>query len=114
MVVDKKPVNPLIESIHERRIDRPDSWRSRGYGGGASSYYKRDWHPIAAAVAAMAVLLQQKNHRWNKGEKLLYKRALAAARHPCCPTCGKPMSESAVTHEGQVRKSWFCATDQNL
>lgn len=109
--------NPLSEAIDERDIERPDTiYRFRGKNRKkAPSHSKRDWHPIAAAVATLGSLLSQKGHRWNKGEKLLYRRAVLSVKHPCCPTCGKPMNESAVTTDfGLVHKSWYCERDQNL
>lgn len=106
--------NPLIKIIHERYVDRPGSLLI-----GSPSFHKRpkrmDWHPVAAAVAKLGALLEQKGHRWNKGEKLLYRRAVLSVKHPCCPTCGKPMTENVITDlDGVNRKSWFCAVDQNF
>lgn len=112
-------INPLREVIHEQRCDRPDSIhrrtdKNRG-GPGKYATFKRDWHPISAAVAMLGSLLCQKGHSWNKGQKLMYRKAINASIYPCCPTCGKPMNENIVTTlDGVTRKSWFCAVDPNL
>jgi len=115
MAVTSESVNPLIDAIHERDIERPDSLKRCPKNGGVGSYTKREWHPVAAAVATLAAMLHQKGHRWNRHQKLLYRRAILSVKHPCCPTCGKPMTESVtVTTDGVVHKSWYCETDQNL
>lgn len=113
--MDERPVNPLSAIIHERYIERPDSInRCSPNRRSAPGHYKLDWHPVAAAVAMMGSLLSQKGHSWGKREKMMYRKAINSVKHPCCPTCGKPMSESAVTHNEAVHKSWFCAEHQNL
>lgn len=104
MAVSDEFINPLIDVVHDRYIDRPDSFK----------HTKKEWHPVAAAIAKLGSLLHQKGHRWNKGEKLLYRRAILSVKHPCCPTCGKPMNESAIIIDGSTHKSWYCTVDQNL
>lgn len=101
----EQSTNPLIASVHDRYIDRPESFKA----------CKKDWHPVAAAVAKLGSLLSQYGHKWNKGEKKLYRRAISSVNHPCCPTCGKPMTESVViSTDGKAHKTWFCAEHQNL
>lgn len=117
-VMDEQSVNPLIDAIHGQRIDRPDSIHRRtpkGRSAAAYPHFKRDWHPVAAAVAMLGSLLSEKGHRWRKGQKLMYRKAILSVKHPCCPTCGKPMAENVITTlDGMTRKSWYCAEDQNF
>lgn len=106
---------PLPEKIHDRDIANPETLIGRGYRGGWKSPIKKNWHPVAAAVAKFGSLLQLYGHRWNKREKLLYRRATESVKHPCCPNCGKPMNELVITTAlGEVHKAWYCEKHQNL
>lgn len=114
-VMDEQPVNPLTRVIHAQYVERPDSLVAPHDNTFRDTPRRPDAHPIAAVIAKLGSLLCQYGHRWNKGEKLIYRRAILSVKHPCCPTCGKPMNESAVTiFKGKAHKSWYCERDQNL
>lgn len=114
MALRSESTNPLVEIIRERNIERPDSLAFRPVRGNARNP-KLNGNPLAGAISKLGALLSEKGHRWNLREKEFYRRAIRSTKHPCCPTCGKPMNESVTTAAtGLVHKSWYCERDQNL
>lgn len=101
MAVDNQEI---IERIHARDIVRPDSFKAVPMGT----------HKVAAAAAYLGMLLCNRyGHWWTKGERSMYRRLLASAKNPVCPTCSQPMANKMIENDGQ-RRAWFCEECQNL
>lgn len=103
-------IHPLPK-LHERDINRPDSLRDTLKG---ENRVPKGTHKVAAAAAYLGMLLCNRyDHAWTKGERGMYRRLLASAKNPVCPTCSKPMSNRMIENDG-MRRSWFCSECQNL